>query len=134
MKVKSMGKGIKIATTDVRTARVNEKVVDSTLPGSWKIAKHFTLKTAISRPSGDPVHTQTMSEAHGLGYTPAFMAMVESDFGLNGMVLYNAPSFSQNVSLKVAVDSKNVYCTVVCGLTGTFQFNFRVAVLGEKLE
>lgn len=128
-----MTKGIKIATTDLRTATINQRVIDSTLPGSWKIAKRFPFKTTLTR-TGGPVITQTLSADHGQDFTPAFIAMVESDFGLNGMVLYNIPSFTQNVSCKVSVDKGKIYCTIVLGLTGTFQFNFRVAILGERIE
>lgn len=126
-------KGIRIATTDLGSATVNQKVIDSTLPGSWKIAKRLTFKQSMTRASGGVV-TQTLVAAHDLGFTPAFIAMVESDFGLNGMVLYNVPTFAQSISLKVSVDSKKVYATIVMGLTGTFQFNFRIALLGEKIE
>lgn len=128
-----MSKGIRIATTDVRTATVNEKVVDSTLPGSWKIAKRINFNQSMTRASGGAI-TQTLSADHNLGFTPAFLAMVESDFGLKGMALYNIPTFAQSISLKVSVDSKKVYATIVMGLTGTFQFNFKIALLGEKIE
>lgn len=125
-------RGIKIATTDIKSANPNQIVVDSTKQGSWKIAKNMPFKTTMTRVSG-PAVSQTLSDDHGLGFTPAWLAMMESDIG-NGFVLYNIPYFDANNSYKVFVDKQKVYVSMVLGLTGTFHYTFRIALLGEKIE
>lgn len=128
-----MTKGIKIATSNIKTFNKDEIVVDSTKQGSWKIIKSVTIKTSLSRASGDPAISQVLPEAHNLGYTPAFIAMVEHDVG-NGISLYNIPYYDDNNSYKVYVDSKKVYVSLVLGETGTFRYTFRILLLGEKIE
>lgn len=127
-----MTKGIVVATTGIPFANSDERVVDSRAPGSWKIAKRMEINFPITRTGGAAV-SATRAEPHGLNYTPAFIAMLESDIG-DGQVLYNIPAFQSTFSAKVFVDSKKVYCTVVNGLTGTFQCNFKILLLGEKIE
>lgn len=127
-----MTKGIQIATTAIQYANSDEKVVDSKAPGSWKIAKRVNISFPVSRSGGAAVSV-TDSRPHDLGFTPAYIAMLESDIG-DGLVLYNIPAFQSTFSAKVYVDAKKVYVSVVCGLTGTFQCNFRILLLGERIE
>lgn len=128
-----MTRGIKVATTDVRYATKDQVVLDSTKQGSWKIAKPVTLKTTLTRAFAAPVVTQILSEDHNLGYTPTFIAMLETDTG-GSLALYNLPYFDSNNSYKVYTDSKKVYASLDLGLTGTFHYTFRIKLLGEKIE
>lgn len=127
-----MTQGIKIATSDLKFANPNQIVVDSTKQGSWKIAKPMVFKTSITRAGGAAV-TQILSDSHPLGFTPAFLAFVDRDIG-SGSTLYNIPYFDTNSSYKVYVDKQKVYVSIAEGLTGTFNYTFRILLLGEKIE
>lgn len=127
-----MTRGIKIATTDLKFANPNQVVVDSTKQGSWKVSKPVTLKTTITRASGGAV-TQILSADHDLGFAPAYLAFVDRDIGA-GATLYNIPYFDTNSSYKVYVDKQKVYVSIAEGLTGTFNYTFRIKLLGEKIE
>lgn len=126
-----MTKGIKIATSDISKATKNEKVIDTTRPGSWKVAKKVSLEINLTYASGSAV-TNVVSKPHGLGFTPAYIAGV---FISSENTFYNIPTFQGNfASLKVYVDNQNVYASAVSVYVGTNIFKFSVLLLGEKIE
>lgn len=126
-----MVKGIKIATTDISKASKDEKVVDSTLPGSWKVAKKVTIEIPLTYSSGSAV-SAVVSKPHGLGFTPAYIAGV---FIPSENAFYNIPTFQGTfASLKVYVDATNVYASAVSVYVGTNIYKFNILLLGEKIE
>lgn len=132
-----MTKGIIVATNDIVYATKDERVVDSRAPGSWKIAKQLNIKIDITRTGGAAIE-RIESRPHEMDFTPAFIAMLEAGSSFSDpdseKVLYNLPTFQSTLSAKVYVDSENVYASVVQGLTGTFSWNFKILILGEKIE
>ena len=127
-----MTSGIVIATTNIKTPNSDERVIDSRLQGSWKIAKRVKINFTMTRTGGAAI-TEVKSEPHNLGFTPAYIAMVDSDIG-GSSTLYNVPTYDANTSCKVYVDGQNVYASVVQGLTGTFYYKFKILLLGERIE
>lgn len=127
-----MTKGILVTKTEAFTATRDERVVDSRAKGSWKIAKRMTMEFKVTRSAG-PAVSRVESTPHELTYTPAYIVMVEHD-SAGRFALYNIPFFQSTLSCKFYVDDKKVYASVVCGLTGTFTFKYKILLLGEKIE
>jgi hypothetical protein len=128
-----MSKEIIVATTDFRRAGKDTTVIDSRKQGSWKVFKRLKLEFNITRVAFAPAVTQTQAIPHGLNFTPAFIAMINSNVG-GFNALYNAPLRDNSLSCKVFVDREKVYATIVMGYTGSFYFRYKIVILGEKIE
>lgn len=118
---------------NVLTATDAQLILNSDKFGSMKIATTYTLSVVYAGGASRATTTQ----AHGLGYVPAFFGIVTSTNGADSGKYYSVPTIlgDTDIYAKVYANSTNIVATVgtndpgAAGLTATF----KVVVFKEKV-
>jgi len=106
---------------DVGTASTENLVFDSRTDGSFKISATYTITFNSSSVSSGTV-------AHGLGYVPAFFAIVQTPSLGDFVVPYLNPGVGM---LKVYANSTNIVARAITLDSGVH--TFKIVVFKEKI-
>lgn len=131
-----MTKGIKISTADIVSSKDTELTLDTTLQGSLKVYKIYTYerggaRTLMSSTFG--LYANIQKTAHGLGYSPAYIAY--RVFGSLQVPISTSLAYSDFISVIgdtdfVQVDRDNI---IVGFGDGGCDF-IKVIVFAEKVD
>lgn len=128
-----MSKFIASVDEDVLTASATDLMADTGRPGSFKVEEIIDLEIVAT---GGGVQNYVVTEAHGLGFIPTFVAIVHAT-GENSSrgepIWYKIPFYNLGLRImKVAADETYIYATAVSSETTTY--SFKVMVFREDLE